>query len=130
MFFLPSKKYNLTIVEKHNTPHTRPNLIFSHSSLFVMKIQLQATDFKPQDELVDFVNEKLGKLDRYADNILEARVTLKLDKSDVRENKVCEVKLAVPGNDLFASRHGKSFEEATADVVEALRKQIEARKEK
>lgn len=95
-----------------------------------MKIQFQATDFKPQDELVDFVNEKLGKLDRYADNILEARVTLKLDKSDTRDNKICEVKLAVPGNDLFASRNSKSFEEATADVVEALRKQIEARKEK
>ncbi|HEY3405496.1 MAG TPA: ribosome-associated translation inhibitor RaiA [Ohtaekwangia sp.] len=93
-----------------------------------MKILIQAPDIKPQPELVDFVNEKVSKLERFSDEILESRVLLKMDKSDSRENKICEIKLVVRGHDLFASRQSKSFEEATAEAVEALRKQIESRK--
>ena len=47
-----------------------------------------------------------------------------------RENKVVEIRLAVPGNDLFAKRQGKTFEEAAANTIEALRVQAERTKEK
>jgi putative sigma-54 modulation protein len=93
-----------------------------------MKILIQAPDLKPQQELIDFINEKINKLERFTDEVLESRVLLKVDKSDSRENKICEIRLVVKGHDLFATRQSKSFEEATTDAVEALRKQIESRK--
>jgi putative sigma-54 modulation protein len=90
-----------------------------------MKIIIQTPDFKAQPELTDFVNEKMEKLTQFTDRILEGRVLLKLDKSETRENKISEIRLVIAGNDLFASKQGKSFEEATIKAVEALRSQIE-----
>lgn len=95
-----------------------------------MKILIQAPDIKLQQELSDFIEEKVNKLERFTDDILESRVLLKVDKSDNRENKICEIRLVVRGHDLFASRQSKSFEEAAIEAVEALRKQIESRKDK
>ncbi len=59
-----------------------------------------------------------------------SEVCLKLDKSDTRENKVCEIRLAIPGNDLLARAQCKTFEEAAAQCVEALEKQMKKRKTK
>ena len=95
-----------------------------------MKTIIQSPDFKAQPELIDFVNEKVEKLALFSDRIIESRVLLKLDKSDNKENKISEIKLIIPGNDLFASKQAKSFEEATAKAVDALRKQIEEWKQK
>ena len=56
--------------------------------------------------------------------------TFKLDKKEGVENKIAEIKLAIPGKDLFAKKQCKSFEEATDLAVEALRKQIKKHKGK
>jgi putative sigma-54 modulation protein len=90
-----------------------------------MKIIIQTPDFKADQKLLDLVTEKLEKLGRFSDKIHEASVTLKLDKSDVRENKICEIKLGIPGKDLFAFKQCKTFEEAASKTSEALRSQIE-----
>ncbi len=89
-----------------------------------MKINIQTPGFKADQKLLDFVTDKLQKLDQLNDNILEGNVTLKLDKSDTQENKICEIKLAIRGNDLFAARQSHSFEEATNKVFAALKRQI------
>jgi ribosomal subunit interface protein len=95
-----------------------------------MKTIIQSPDFKAQQDLIDFVNEKVEKLTLFSDRIIESRVLLKLDKSDTKENKISEIKLVIPGNDLFASKQAKSFEEATTKAVDALRRQIEEWKTK
>jgi len=94
-----------------------------------MKIIIQTPDFKADQKLIDLVNEKIEKLSRFSDQILESHVTMKLDKSDTNDNKIVDVRLAVPGHDLFASRQTKSFEESLAKVIEALKSQIETWKE-
>ena len=43
---------------------------------------------------------------------------------------MCEIRLAIPGNDLLANAQCKTFEEAVAQCVEALEKQIKKRKTK
>jgi putative sigma-54 modulation protein len=91
-----------------------------------MKINIQSPDFKADQKLIDFVTEKVEKLAKFTDRIHEAYVTLKLDRSDTKENKVCEIKLAIPGNDLFAIKQSKTFEEAAAKTSDALRSQIES----
>lgn len=95
-----------------------------------MKITIQTPDFKADQKLIDLVNERMEKLSRFSDRILEASVTLKLDKSENKENKISEIRLSIPGNDLFASKQCKSFEEAVAKTSDALKSQIDSWKEK
>jgi putative sigma-54 modulation protein len=45
-------------------------------------------------------------------------------------NKITEIKLTIPGTQLFAKEQCKTFEEATDLAVECLRKQIEKHKQK
>ena len=95
-----------------------------------MDINVQSIHFDADIKLVNFVNEKVNKLTQFHDRIIGAEVFLRIDKSAQNENKVAEIKLAVPGKDLFAKKQCKSFEEATDLVVEALRRQIRKVKSK
>jgi len=89
-----------------------------------MRIIIQAPDFKASEALTIFVNDNVGKLANLSNRILESRVFLKLDKSDTRENKICEIKLVIPGQDLFASKQSSSFEDAVVQAIEAVKPQI------
>jgi putative sigma-54 modulation protein len=90
-----------------------------------MDIKVQAVHFTADKKLVDFVNEKVNKLDVFFDNIVAGEVFLRLDKTSDKENKISEIKILVPGKELFAKKQCKTFEEAVAQSVEALRKQVE-----
>ncbi len=90
-----------------------------------MQVQVQSIHFDADIKLIEFIEEKLGKLSTFHDRIIKGEVFLRLDKSDVNENKIAEIKLSIPGNDLFAKKQSKSFEEATDEAVDALRRQIE-----
>jgi putative sigma-54 modulation protein len=94
-----------------------------------MNVNVHSIHFDADSKLVGFIKEKLGKLTQFHDSILNGEVFLRLNKdTDQRENKVVEIRLAVPGRDLFAKRHSKSFEDATDQAVEALRRQAERKK--
>lgn len=90
-----------------------------------MKMIIQTPGFKATKKLHKFVQDNVGKLEQISERIIESRVCLKLEKSDKKENKVCEIRLVIPGNDLFASRQCNSFEEAVLQCTEAIRHQVE-----
>jgi putative sigma-54 modulation protein len=79
---------------------------------------------------LDFIQKKADKLDLFFDQIISGEVYLKLENTDVEENKITEIKLLIPGNDLFAKEQCKTFEEATDKAVESLKRQLDKRKEK
>ena len=89
-----------------------------------MKITIQSPGFKADQKLLTFVTKKLEKLDLFYDSIIEGQVSLKTDKPEIVENKMCEIKLVVPGNDLFAARNSKNFENAVTKTVSALKSQL------
>ena len=95
-----------------------------------MNVQIHSVRFDADKKLIDFVNQKLGKLTQYSEGIVSAEVYLRLDKDSDRENKISEIKLQYPGGPLFAKKQSKTFEEATDDVIEALKKQITKHKQK
>lgn len=95
-----------------------------------MDLKIETVNFDADKKLVQFVEEKVGKLTHFFDNIVSGEVYLKVDKSSEKENKVAEIRLNVPGKDLFAKKQCKSFEEATDLCVEALRRQVQKHKEK
>ena len=95
-----------------------------------MDVKVSAIHFDADRKLVDFVHQRINKLDLFFDNIISAQVYLRIDKSKGIDNKIAEIKLFVPGKDLFAKKQCKSFEEATDITVEALRRQVKKHKEK
>ena len=96
-----------------------------------MNVNVHSIHFDADIKLVNFIKEKLGKLTLFHDGILASDVTLRVGPEGERpENKHAEIRLAVPGNDLFAKRKAVSFEEAAVNAIEALRNQLEKDKAK
>lgn len=95
-----------------------------------MKLDIQAVHFVADQKLKDFIIKKTDKLNQYYDGIVSGEAILRLEKKEVLENKIVEIKIEVPGQTLFAKKQCKTFEEATDEVVDALRRQIKKMKEK
>ena len=95
-----------------------------------MKVNVQTPNFVAKDELLVFVVKKLSKLEQFYDKIVFADVFLKVQKTSEKENKVVEVLLSIPGDDLMVKKEAKTFEEATDEVVKSLERQLKKRKQK
>ena len=95
-----------------------------------MTIKIQSVHFDADKKLVEFVQERIDKLTHFYDGIISSDITLRLDKSSDAENKVAEIKVHIAGNDLFAKRNCKSFEEAVDTSIDALKIQVKKHKEK
>ena len=95
-----------------------------------MQVNVQSIHFDADDKLVSFIHDRVNKLDLFSDRIIESDVYLRLNKSESKENKVAEIKVSLPGKELFAKRQCKSFEEATDLAIDALRRQIKRYKGK
>jgi ribosome hibernation promoting factor len=95
-----------------------------------MNVKIHSIRFDADQKLVEFIETKVEKLNQYFDNIIGVEVFLRLDKSQTAENKLVEIKLEIPGTDIFAKKQAKSFEESTDEALTAIKKQIVRYKEK
>jgi len=95
-----------------------------------MKVLISSLHFKADAKLENFIREKITKVSSLFDGVIGSEVTLKIDQSSSNENKIAEVRIQIPGNDLFAKKQAKTFEEAIDSTVDALKKQITRYKEK
>ncbi len=95
-----------------------------------VNLKINSVHFDADKDLISFIHEKVDKLANHFDKIIDGEVILKVENSHDTENKVAEIKLLIPGSDLFAKKQCKSFEEATDTAVEALRRQLKKHKEK
>ncbi|MEG0950111.1 MAG: HPF/RaiA family ribosome-associated protein [Bacteroidales bacterium] len=95
-----------------------------------MEISIQSLHFDASKQLVEFINKKVSKLDQYVEKPVAAQVTLRVTKSEDRENKEASLKVLLPEGELFASKQTDTFEESVALVVDAIIKQIGRYKEK
>ncbi len=95
-----------------------------------MKVSIKSIHFKTDAKLEQFIEKKVSKLSGLYEGVLASEVTLKVDKAETSENKITEIRLQVPGYDLYAKKQCNTFEEATDTAVSALKKQLEKHKEK
>jgi putative sigma-54 modulation protein len=95
-----------------------------------MNIKINSVHFKADGELESFIKEKLQKMLSIYEGIIGSEVIMKLENTESRDNKMVEIRLIVRGYDLFAKKQAKSFEEATDQAMEALKKQLIKHKEK
>lgn len=95
-----------------------------------MEIKINSVGFSASSQLEDFIQKKMVKLDKYHDGIVSTDVALKLEKDDNLENKVAEVTVSVKGQDIFAKKNAKKFEEAIDELYDVLKRQLVKIKEK
>ena len=95
-----------------------------------MKVNVNAVNFTIDGKLVDFVQERMDKLEKYYDKIVSADVFLKVEKTSEKENKCVEIKINVPGDDFLVKKQCKTFEEAVEISAESLERVLVKRKEK
>jgi putative sigma-54 modulation protein len=95
-----------------------------------MRLQMSSLKFDADKKLLDFVQNKADKLDTYFDKIIDGEVNMHLDKNHEKRNKIVEMKINIPGNSLFAKEQAGSFEAATDEAIEALRRQLRKHKGK
>ena len=94
-----------------------------------MRIQTESVKFKASDDLLEFIDRKLGKLDRFFDRIIEAQVTLRLENAGQIKDKIVEVQLALPGENIFVKEVNKTFEAGIEAAVDVLKRQLVKHKE-
>jgi putative sigma-54 modulation protein len=95
-----------------------------------MKVNVHAVNFTVDKKLVDFVQERMDKLEKYYDKVVSTDVFLKVEKTSEKENKNVEIKINVPGDDFLVKKQCKSFEEAVEQAAESVERLLVKRKEK
>jgi putative sigma-54 modulation protein len=94
-----------------------------------MKLQVHAIHFSADQKLIAFIQRKIDKLETFYDRLMDGEVFLRINNEGVA-NKTVEIKLNVPGDELFAKEQAKSFEVAADMATEALRNQLKKFKTK
>jgi ribosomal subunit interface protein len=95
-----------------------------------MDVIIQSLGFKAGADLESYVKEKLNKLEPLAQNMIRANVALFLGPESQADNKHCEIRLEMAGNDPFVKKNGETWELAIVDAVDTLQAQLRKAKEK
>ena len=95
-----------------------------------MKVNAQSVNFVADKKLLDFIQTRMDKLDNFYDKVISADVYLKVENTSSKENKIVEVKVSVPRDQIMVKKQCKSFEEAVDSACDSLERQLVKRKEK
>ena len=94
-----------------------------------MNIQIKGTNLELTEALKSYVNEKIGHLEHYSDEIMEARVELETSTHHQSGFFRCEVNLDMPRMQVLRAEHTDADLYASIDlVVPKLREQLERHK--
>lgn len=94
-----------------------------------MKITVHGEGMTPHQPLEEFLENKLQKLDTFYDKIIDCRVHLKKENSSEKENKLAEIILGVPGDDIVVKKVTASFEESILECIDVAKRLLIKKKE-
>lgn len=95
-----------------------------------MNITIQAVHFDADIKLKELINQKLSKLVKFYNEILNVDVFLKLENSGQVRDKIVELKAAIPGNTIVVTATGKTFESSLDEANDIIVRQLKRHKEK
>ena len=95
-----------------------------------MDIKIQSLKFDASKQLIECIEKKMSRLERFAENPTGVDVVLRLEKDDEKGNKVALVTLHVAGGDILTEQRARTFEEAIDNALDVVKRQIEKRKDK
>jgi putative sigma-54 modulation protein len=89
-----------------------------------MRLRVHSIHFDADRKLIDFIQQRIDKLHTFYDRLAGGEVFLRLNNEGV-ENKTVEIRISVPGKNLFAKEQARSFEAAVDSAAESLRSQLD-----
>lgn len=92
-----------------------------------MEINVKSLKFDADQKLIDFVNKKVARLEKFFDGLERVDVSLSLLPDHIKSVKL---QAHVPGDELIIERNAKTFEEAATDAVDLMKEKIVRVKEK
>ena len=69
-------------------------------------------------------------MERFYDRIINVEVYLKVQKTSDKENKISEIRVFIPGEDVVVKKAAKTFEEGISVGVDSLKRSLKKVKEK
>ena len=95
-----------------------------------MDISVKAIKFDATEQLHEFIQKKVSKLEKFCSDIRKIEVSLKVVKPETAMNKQASVTVSLPKTELFADKVCDTFEEAVMESLAAIEKQLGKYKEK
>ena len=95
-----------------------------------MKVNAQSVNFNADQTLIDFLQNRMDKLETFYDKVISADVYMKVENTSSKENKIVEIKLNIPGDKFMIKKQCKKFEEAVDSACNSLERKLIKHKEK
>lgn len=95
-----------------------------------MKVNAQSVNFNADATLIQFIENRLNKLETFYNKVISSDVYLKVENTSSKENKIVEIKLHVPKDKFMVKKQCKTFEEAVDSACNSLERKLIKRKEK
>ncbi len=95
-----------------------------------METRIQSVHFDASTQLLEFVEKKVAKIEKFCEGATALEVTMKLIKPETAMNKEVAVRLSSGTGEIFASKTSDTFEDALLAAIDAIKAQIEKKREK
>ena len=95
-----------------------------------MVTRIQSVHFDASQQLMEFVEKKVAKLEKFCEGATSLEVAMKLIKPETANNKEVALRLATGNGEVFASKISDTFEDALLGAIDAVKVQIEKNKAK
>ena len=93
-----------------------------------MEIRVQSIKFNADQKLLDFIEKKFSRIEKFYDAVTGVDVALSLLPD--HENKNVKVQVSIPGNTIVVEKNAKTFEDAVVDCADILKEKLVKAKEK
>ena len=95
-----------------------------------MVTRIQSVHFDASQQLMEFVEKKVAKLEKFCEGATSLEVAMKLIKPETANNKEVALRLATGNGEVFASKISDTFEDALLGAIDAVKVQIEKNRAK
>jgi putative sigma-54 modulation protein len=95
-----------------------------------MKVNTQSLNFNADSELINFLQNRLDKVETFYSKVISSDVYMKVENTSSKANKIVEIKITVPKDKFVVKKQCKSFEEAVDSACNSLERRLIKQKEK
>ena len=95
-----------------------------------MHVNFQSINFKADIKLIEFTQRRIEKISQFYDQIVDVYVYTKVENFSDKINKLVELKIGIPGDDVIVKKTAKTFEEAINSAADSAERVLKRRKEK
>ena len=95
-----------------------------------MNINFQSVNYNADSKLIEFAEKRIKKISQFYLNIIDVFVYTKVENTNDRINKLAELKIGIPGDDVVVKKRAKSFEEAINLAADSAERILKKHKEK